>query len=399
MAESFTSQITVDKTIVSLLSKFTYERSFPYALREVISNAYDADATETRIDVDVNAGKVVIYDNGTGMTRDEFDFYLRIAGQKRGKRETPKFGRKRIGQFGVGFLAILPFCESLQITSTTENSDELFTADIPAWRFFRQDGKTIDVGEVEVTGEITRSAKLEPQHFTQITLLRLSDIAKRYFREKPRADQKNRVSGWPPLKRLSWEMQEDLPIAFAENCILRSKVAYSEPMGMDVYLQGTRLQRNCTEGEIIASGELDVEGVKLKYAIMTNWKGIKPYELGGLKIRLNNVGVGPRQVFSLDAGRRYSRLHWLTGEVQIVSGLDGAITLNLSPRTQKELFEKLKNHVYKSKELVSQIIITSHSDHFGSHRTDVRTYAVEHDGDHTVVNTWSRAKRVGLFGR
>jgi HSP90 family molecular chaperone len=148
----------------------------------------------------VNAGKVVIYDNGTGMTRDEFDFYLRIAGQKRGKRETPKFGRKRIGQFGVGFLAILPFCESLQITSTTENSDELFTADIPAWRFFRQDGKTIDVGEVEVTGEITRSAKLEPQHFTQITLLRLSDIAKRYFREKPRADQKNRVSGWPPLK-------------------------------------------------------------------------------------------------------------------------------------------------------------------------------------------------------
>ena len=50
MAETFTSQITVDKTIVSLLSKFTYERSFPYAFREVVSNAYDADATEARID-------------------------------------------------------------------------------------------------------------------------------------------------------------------------------------------------------------------------------------------------------------------------------------------------------------------------------------------------------------
>src|SRR5712692_10755931 len=145
MGEPFTSQITVDKTIVSLLSKFAYERSFPYALREVVSNAYDADATEARITIDLAKDKAVILDNGTGMTREEFDFYLRIAGQKRGKRETPKFGRKRIGQFGVGFLAILPFCESLQITSTTENSEECFSADIPAWKFFRQDRKAIDV--------------------------------------------------------------------------------------------------------------------------------------------------------------------------------------------------------------------------------------------------------------
>jgi hypothetical protein len=40
MPERFISQITVDKNIVSLLSKFTYERSLPYAIREVISNSY-----------------------------------------------------------------------------------------------------------------------------------------------------------------------------------------------------------------------------------------------------------------------------------------------------------------------------------------------------------------------
>src|SRR5713101_5501468 len=172
MAEQFTSQITVDKTIVSLLSKFTYERSFPYALREVVSNAYDADATEARIDIDLSKHRVVIHDNGTGMTREEFDFYLRIAGQRRGKRETPKFGRKRIGQFGVGFLAILPFCDTLRIVSTTENSEEVFTADIPASRFFKQDGKAVDVGEIQVIGEITRSEKRKAEHFTEISLLR-----------------------------------------------------------------------------------------------------------------------------------------------------------------------------------------------------------------------------------
>jgi Histidine kinase-, DNA gyrase B-, and HSP90-like ATPase len=331
MAESFTSQITVDKTIVSLLSKFTYERSFPYALRELVSNAYDADATEARVVIDLAKDRVVILDNGTGMTREEFDFYLRIAGQKRGKRETPKFGRKRIGQFGVGFLAILPFCESLQITSTTENSEERFTADIPAWKFFRQDGKTIDVGEIEVTGELTRNAKFKPEHFTEINLLKLSEVAKRYFKQKAPAEQNERaerVVSWPPIDRLRWEMQEDLPLAFPENSKLTSILAYPEPIGMDVYFQGRKLQRNCVKGEVIESGDLDVEGIKLRYVIMTPWTAVKPYELRGLKMRLNNVGVGPRQIFAIEIGRRYSRLQWLSGEVQILSGLDSAVTLS-----------------------------------------------------------------------
>jgi histidine kinase/DNA gyrase B/HSP90-like ATPase len=328
MAESFTSQITVDKTIVSLLSKFAYERSFPYALREVVSNAYDADSTEARIIIDLAKDRVVILDNGTGMTREEFDFYLRIAGQKRGKRETPKFGRKRIGQFGVGFLAILPFCESLQITSTTENSEESFTADIPAWKFFKETGKAIDVGEIEVTGEITRSEKSKPDHFTQITLLHLSDIAKRYFKQNAVNGQKDRVVSWPPMDRLKWEMQEDLPLAFRENSKLGSILAYPEPVGMDVFFQGDKLWRNCVEGEVLDNGELSVEGVKLRYAVMTPWKVVRPFELRGLKLRLNNVAVGPRQTFGVGIGRLYSRLQWLSGEVQILSGLDGAITLS-----------------------------------------------------------------------
>ena len=72
--------------------------------REVVSNAYDADATEARIDVDLRKDRVVVHDNGTGMTRERDQLLLQIAGQSRGKRETPKFGRKRIGRFGVGFL-------------------------------------------------------------------------------------------------------------------------------------------------------------------------------------------------------------------------------------------------------------------------------------------------------
>lgn len=328
MPESFTSQITVDKTIVSLLSKFTYERSFPYALREVVSNAYDADATQVRIQIELDKNRVVIHDNGTGMTKSEFDFYLRIAGQKRGKRETPKFGRKRVGQFGVGFLAILPFCETLRITSTTENSDEVFTAEIPAWRFFRDDSKPLDVNEVEVAGEVSRSEKLKPQHYTEITLVKLTNLTRRYFTAKPQVDRKDRVASWPVMERLKWELQEDLPLPFSEDSPLNSILAYPEPIGMEVYFQGKRLERNCVGGEVLDHGELNIEGVKFRYAIVTPWKSVKPFDARGLKLRLNNVGVGARQTFGTDIGRKYSRLHWISGEVQVLSGLDGAVTLS-----------------------------------------------------------------------
>jgi len=328
MPERFTTQITVDRNIVSLLSKFTYERSLPYAVREVISNSYDGDATIARVDIDLKKDRIVIYDNGNGMTREEFQFYLRIAGQRRGKRETLKFGRKRIGQFGVGFLAILPFCETLQIRSTTENSEEIFTAEIPAAKFFKQDGKAVDVGEVEVPGEVEKSARLKTEHFTEISLLQLSGLAKRYLSQKAQTEDKNWVASWPALARLKWEMQEDLPLAFPEKSKLNDILAYPEPIGMEVHFQGERLYRNQSEGEVIDKGEETVDGITFRYAIISPWKGVKPFDLRGVKMRLNNVGIGRREVFGIDISRQYSRLHWLSGELQILRGLDAAITLS-----------------------------------------------------------------------
>jgi hypothetical protein len=328
MPEQFTSQIKVDKRIVSLLSKFTYERSLPYAIREVISNSYDADATIARVDIDQKKDRIVIYDNGSGMTTEEFRFYLRIAGQKRGKTETPKFGRKRIGQFGVGFLAILPFCETLRIRSTTENSEEIFTAEIPAAKYFKQSDKDIEVGEVEVPGEIEKSGRLKTEHFTEISLIQLSTLAKRYLNRKPQTSDKKWVASWPAVERLKWEMQEDLPLAFAEKSKLKDILAYPEPIGMEVYLQRERLYRNDSEGDVLEKGEETVDGVTFRYAIISPWKGVRPFDLRGLKMRLNNIGIGRRETFDIDISRQYSRLHWLSGELQILRGLDGAITLS-----------------------------------------------------------------------
>ena len=72
---SWPKHLTVDKRIVLLLSASTYE-NFPRALRELVSNAYDADATTVTVDISSRKKTVIVNDNGSGMTPDEFDFFL-----------------------------------------------------------------------------------------------------------------------------------------------------------------------------------------------------------------------------------------------------------------------------------------------------------------------------------
>jgi predicted ATPase len=72
------------------------------------------------------------------------------------------------------------------------------------------------------------------------------------------------------------------------------------------------------------------------------------------------------------------------------------LEINLSPTAQKNLFEKLKYHIYKGTDLISQIIITSHSDYFEG-RTDVRRYSVKHDDNETIVEPLTQAAWRGFF--
>ncbi len=145
-------RIRVERRIVSLLSRSLYS-DFPKAIREMVSNAYDADATLVKINVDLRHKEIVVEDNGNGMSSDEFDSYLRIAGEPiEGGRLSPKFQRQRIGRFGVGFLASFPFCSSLELTSKREGSEVGFTANIPAERFVKGIGVEEDVSSIPVDG-------------------------------------------------------------------------------------------------------------------------------------------------------------------------------------------------------------------------------------------------------
>ena len=349
---SWPKQLRVDKRIVLLLSASTYE-SFPRALRELVSNAYDADATTVTIDIQEQNKTIIISDDGLGMTPDEFDFFLRIAGEKRSPTRTTESGRTRIGQFGIGFLAMFPFCRTVKVESTVAGSSLVFVARIPASKFFQPvESEIQDVAAAAlVGGEEFEDSRLRAHHYTRITLLETTSIFHHYLAQSQDKNKyKNSIRSYSGMARLKWELQDILPLSFPNHSVIAQYVN-PVPVNFNVILNGETLTANDFVEEVLghSDGFEYVGNIRFSWVIGTPWHTTKPDEARGLRLRLHRVGVGPRQYFDLGvAGRTFSRLNWLNGEVNIVAGLDEAITLDRDSFTQSQDHEDFREY-FRSK--------------------------------------------------
>src|SRR5439155_9519413 len=112
----------VDPSIIRELSGIY--KPFVKAFKELISNAYDADATTITVVVARDFSSVEVHDNGIGLTPIEFhrDF-ARLGGstawQNNGRSPG---GRPRIGYKGIGFLAVARYCSCMEIESTSSRA-------------------------------------------------------------------------------------------------------------------------------------------------------------------------------------------------------------------------------------------------------------------------------------
>jgi len=106
-----------------------------------------------------------------------------------------------------------------------------------------------------------------------------------------------------------------------------------------------------------------------------------------VRLPISRLGSGHQQILYIIAN--------LVLNKKKMMGIE-ELEINLSPTAQKMVFEKLKYHIYKRSDLISQIIITSHSDYFEG-RTDVRRYSVEHNGQETIIKPLTTAVRKSIF--
>lgn len=110
------------------------------ALNELIKNAYDANATEIRIEFNLDESQLIVQDNGNGISRNKLSklFKIGYSEKKYGKKfwsEQAQEYRYTQGSKGLGFLAALRFgkeiqwvtCDGGDAFAVKCNRDELFS--------------------------------------------------------------------------------------------------------------------------------------------------------------------------------------------------------------------------------------------------------------------------------
>jgi len=341
MNKDFTAKLHVDKRIVELLSKSTYQKSFASAIRELVSNAYDADALSVSINIDEDYTSITVEDDGNGMSEFEFSKYLTIAGTKNTTELTRRYKRKRIGQFGVGFLAIFPFCDALEIKTTVENSDEILIAKIPTLDY-TDSSKSQFVEDITIPCKLIEDKSQRLKHYTKISFVNPNYTVHQYF-SKIETRKKESIHTFDPFEKFIWELQEDLPISFNPNGKSISKIFYEEPIGINVYVNGKSIFRNELQKIILEKAKVDISGIECEYIFSTNYKSIRPLEARGMKKRVNNVGIGSRTDFELKRDRGFSRLHWISGEIHYSEKIKEHLTLSRDSFVSNPIIDELND--------------------------------------------------------
>ena len=116
-------KMSIDFNVLNHLGINLYS-NIPAVLSEVVANSYDADATE--VNIDILDDKVIITDNGCGMTEDEINKkYLLVGYQKRkgpnGVVQTPLYKRKVMGRKGIGKLSLMSIAKNIEVYTCKNN--------------------------------------------------------------------------------------------------------------------------------------------------------------------------------------------------------------------------------------------------------------------------------------
>ena len=203
------ARFTVDTHLFRELGELLVGRDST-ALIELIKNAYDADATEVIVHGenldDPERGRILVMDNGTGMTQDQFiRGFLRIASRLKdqGPRRSKVFGRRYTGVKGVGRLAAHKLARRLEVTSVhlneggdddaTELNAVLEWDDIEAWETLEempddvislhesQSRKDVDSGTTLTLSRLRRSwsAKERARFFGEVQAFQTPDFMHR----------------------------------------------------------------------------------------------------------------------------------------------------------------------------------------------------------------------------
>lgn len=185
--EPASARLTTDERVLARVTDGIY-RQPGSAIRELVSNSYDADATQVVIKTDrPRFETLTIEDDGNGMTPDALAYLLHHIGGSakrspdgsdlgitgRGDPMHSPSGRRLIGKIGIGLFSVSQLTNRFHLVTKTHGDDWLTVASV-VLRQYSDDGppETDDEGKYEAgLVQIWREPASDPEaHGTTITL-------------------------------------------------------------------------------------------------------------------------------------------------------------------------------------------------------------------------------------
>lgn len=119
------AKFNIDLNVLNHLGLSLYTNT-PAVLTEIVSNSWDADATEVHINIDTENGTITIADNGHGMNLDDVENKFLNVGYARRKDKraiSPIYKRNVMGRKGIGKLAMFSLANEVSIFTKTEDDE------------------------------------------------------------------------------------------------------------------------------------------------------------------------------------------------------------------------------------------------------------------------------------
>ena len=279
----------VDPRLASLLGE-TY-RSTEHAVKELVDNAWDADAPTISITLPdpMTANPIVIEDNGSGMTEQELrNEYLVVANDRRSRKgdRTKQLKRLVKARKGIGKFAGLMVANVMEIETTARGKT---TSVVIAKEDLLNASR--DLERIDLPLTVTPAA--EGVSGTKVTLSSLSDRFEFPLPERLKT-----------LLMTEYGREEDVRISVNE-----------VPLGLDD-LPGEKFQNDETIAEAGA--------VKLNFKVSDGTKSLKQ---AGIALRVGGKIVGKPSFFGLEDDPEIppKLLKKLYGEVE-ADGLSDSVT-------------------------------------------------------------------------
>jgi hypothetical protein len=390
--------IDVAASVIADISSGIY-RTPAGALKELISNAFDADARTVHVSTNgPHFNTFTCTDDGSGLAPEKFKEVMSLIGgsSKRDHGETsPVFGRPLIGRIGIGILSIGQICRNFEVFSSAKGSPTKFRARIDLDPYMQPEARRIQLGtplqedkKVRIGEYQIEVADEEPdRQYTRVVMEKIIPGFQKQLRDQPMAElgvtprtfkkgdmrafldsvSRDTVSEHGAYAQLIWELAVTAPVRYlpegpiagaSELSDLRERI---EGYKFSVFLDGVELfkpillpHRSAVTHKVYPHLDLirnlgDSRLLQIRGYLYWQNTRILPRELQGILVRVRNVGIGAFDPTYLGYPRHEGwKFSQLCGELYVDEGLEEAINIDrASFRETDEAFLALQEFLFQ----------------------------------------------------